>query len=98
MAEQQSTIHELLDGKAPLWAMPTAYQWDRIKDWVDWDSGCDTAGNFNGHCILHDVDKETVSAVYNFDRGIMRCQKEPPCHAPKRAMSIVNALALASKR
>lgn len=91
MADDEVAIAQLLVD-VPAWALPSKWQWARIKEWVDWDSGCDPDGNFNGWCLIHDKNKEMMSAVYNFDRGVMRCQEDPSCHAPKRSMSIVNAL------
>jgi hypothetical protein len=44
-----------------------------------------------GHCPMHDKDKTDYgSAQFNFNKGVFRCQRELPCHSPKRAMSISN--------
>ncbi len=91
MTEETNSIAELL-ADVPVWALPSKWQWNQFQDWVDWESGCDPNGNFNGSCVIHDKKKEMTSAVYNFDRGVLRCQADPSCHAPKRSMSLVNAL------
>lgn len=77
----------------PAQYLPSAWQFAQVGQLVQWEDGCDPAGNFIGHCIIHADEREVeISAEYNFDRGVMRCYRSPACHAPKRAMSIVNAV------
>ena len=96
--EVTTTISMLLPG-VPMHFLPSVWQYDRFKEFVDWAGGADPSGNFNGHCVMHDREKTMIaSAVYNFDRGVLRCQGEPSCHSPKRAMSLVNALKKADAR
>lgn len=56
--------------------------------------GIDIDGWFMGWCPLHDKtrDPERSSAQFNFMHGVMRCEAEAPCHAPKRSMSLQNVL------
>ncbi len=71
--------------------LPSIAQYARWGEWVDWEGGPDVVGEWLGSCPLHDQAKDDASsAVFNFDRGIMRCQGDPSCHAPKRAMSLNN--------
>jgi hypothetical protein len=71
--ERIQTISEMLPD-VPLHLLPSVWQYDRCKDWVTWADGADPEGNFLGSCLLHDREKTMTSAVYNFDRGVMRCQ------------------------
>lgn len=74
--------------------LPTPGLYRRFRDWVDWQTGADDSGNILGHCPLHDGEKQMESsAEYNFHKGIMRCQGDPPCHIGKRAMSLTNVIA-----
>lgn len=77
----------------PRW-LPAPYAYAHWAEYIMWDDGCDDVGNFLGFCPMHDADKKTEgSAEFNFHKGIIRCQGDPCCHAPKRAMSLVNVLA-----
>lgn len=89
MSNDEQQLAELLPD-VPMHLLPSKSQYALWKDWVDWTLGADPAGEFLGACPLHDKDKEDMSAVFNFDRGVMRCQGDPSCHAPKRAMSLGN--------
>jgi hypothetical protein len=56
----------------------------------------DPHGWFLGWCPIHDRDGNLLdqpTAQYNFAAGVMRCLKDPPCHA-KRSVSLTNLLAL----
>lgn len=90
-------FHEVKSSlECPAQYLPSAWQFSQVAELVHWSDGCDPHGNFNGHCVVHDsLKEEDLSAEYNFDRGVMRCLRSPSCHAPKRAMSIVNAVKLA---
>jgi hypothetical protein len=89
MNDDNVKLSELLPD-VPMQFLPSPFQYGLWKDWVDWDAGADPDGNFLGSCPLHDKSKEETSAVYNFDRGVLRCQNDPSCHAPKRAMALGN--------
>lgn len=83
-------IARMHPGILPRW-LPSPYAYTSWRDWVCWDDGSDDVGNLLGFCPLHDAGKVTEgSAEFNFHKGIMRCQGDPSCHAPKRAMSLVN--------
>lgn len=77
---------------SPEW-LPSPARHTQFVDWVLWADGCDDSGNFLGFCPLHDVNRRREgSAEYNFFKGIVRCQGDPPCHSPRRSMSLGNLL------
>jgi hypothetical protein len=54
--------------------------------------GTDGEGYWHGWCPLHDntQDPETPTALFNFLRGVMKCNGEPSCHPGQRAISLQN--------
>ena len=78
--------------------LPTKHQHEKFGDFVDWSEGCGDDGQWLGACPLHDPQRLGHTATYSFDRGIMRCQGDPACHAPKRAMSLHNVLKALAER
>ena len=76
----------------PRW-LPSPPVYDIWKDWVCWSLGAGDSGDMLGFCPLHDADRQSEgSAEFNFLKGIMRCQGDPSCIAPKRAMSLANVV------
>jgi len=88
-SEREQSLVDLYPD-VPMQFLPSKAQYGLWGTWVDWELGPDPVGEFLGSCPLHDQDKEDASAVFNFDRGIMRCQGSPSCHAPKHAMALGN--------
>lgn len=93
-----------MDGTAPEWtlemiqdehpdislvALPSAYQLSSWNTYVDWEDGPDDEGDWFGRCPLH---QESANAIFNFKKGVLRCDGEPSCHEGKRAMSLSNVL------
>lgn len=78
----------------PLAHLPSQHQHRLWGRYVDYAEGADPDGGFLGQCALD----TTHSAVYNFSKGIMRCEAEPSCHPRKRAMSLDNVLAAVAVR
>jgi RimJ/RimL family protein N-acetyltransferase len=78
--------------------LPTKRQQHHFGDFVEWSEGCGDDGQWLGSCPIHDPDRKGTSATFAFDRGIMRCQADPSCHAPKRAMSLSNVLKVLAER
>lgn len=87
--ECEASLVEMLPD-VPQQYLPSAYQYKVWGEWVEWSLGADPVGEFLGACPLHDPAKEELSAVFNFARGVIRCQGSPSCHAPKHAMSLNN--------
>ena len=71
---------------------PSRFQRSQWWHLVIHDLGVDPDGWWYGWCPLHDKeqDREVITGMYQFRAGVLRCLGEPPCHAPKRAMSLVN--------
>ena len=67
--------------------LPSKWQANVTKGKVDWSLAPDIDGNWLGSCLIC-----KGPAVYNFDRGVMKCDSDPSCHEPQRAVSIQNAL------
>jgi hypothetical protein len=82
----------------PIQFLPTKRQFAEFSDCVDWSEGCGQDGLWLGSCPLHDPGRNGHSATYSFDRGVLRCQGDPACHAPKRAMSLNNVLKALAER
>jgi hypothetical protein len=85
---------------------PSPWQYDKLRDAVQWTDGCDPDGYFLGTCILgrwrdsfRDKRRKPIGphlARYNMLKGIMRCDPDgdrPSCHADAgRTISISNAV------
>jgi hypothetical protein len=73
---------------------PSPHQWPTWRAWIDVETGTDDMGNFLAWCPLHcAVPEGQTCATINFFKGVLRCEADPSCHAPKRAMSLINVMA-----
>lgn len=71
--------------------LPSSSEADIWQPWVLWADGVDEQGRFLARCPLHDKpSSELPSALVSFNKGMFWCTGEVSCHAPKRAMSMVN--------
>lgn len=89
--QEDVNLEELLPG-VPLSFLPSKWQWRFWGPFIDPGQGTDPDGAFLGWCPIHDTtrDRERMSAVFNFAKGIMRCEGDPSCHQGKRAVSLSN--------
>jgi hypothetical protein len=85
---------------------PSPWQYDKLRDAVQWADGCDPDGYFIGTCILgrwrdsfRDRRRKPIGphlARYNMLKGVMRCDPDgdrPSCHeSAGRTISIGNAV------
>lgn len=62
--------------------------------------GVDVDGWWMGWCPLHDKERkpDAATALFNFGHGVMRCEGEPSCTAPKKSMSLQNVLTAMANR
>lgn len=74
--------------------LPNVQEYNRWRNWVRWNDGCDPEGNFIGWCPLHDRKRnaDIGLATYNFLRGSFSCMNAPSCHEGRRGMTLVNLL------
>lgn len=71
--------------------LPSMQDFIRLRKWICWDDGVDADGRFIGFCPLHDHARRSEgSAVYDFVKGMFRCNGEESCHHGKRAISLYN--------
>jgi hypothetical protein len=71
--------------------VPSMQDFNRLRKWVCWQDGIDADGRWSGFCPIHDRSRRSEgSAVWDFVKGMFRCNGEHPCHEGKRAISINN--------
>lgn len=70
--------------------MPSRYQEELWGHYIIVEDGTDQEGNWHGRCPLHTA--SGVSALFNFQSGVLVCLGEPSCHEGKRAISLTNVL------
>lgn len=73
--------------------LPNEFQKNLWWSFVIEEDGTDTEGYWHGWCPIHDNehDKEVPTALFNFLKGVMKCNGDPCCHEG-RAMSLQNVL------
>lgn len=71
--------------------MPSKYQEELWGNYVVAEDGTDQEGNWHGRCPLHTGGGD-LSALFNFQSGVLVCLGDPSCHEGKRAISLTNVL------
>lgn len=95
-AEVQAEIRRICeDVDEQYW--PSPWQFQLLRNDVDWMDGADPDGYFLGRCVLARFRGDPVHpARYNFHKGVMRCDPDedrPSCHEEiGRTISLVNGL------